>query len=246
MSVKFIDVKEPVLKKGKHYLTSDYKTRGTRKSHNGMDMIGENHSIDDVIAIDDGKVITSTYSSSAGYYVEIKHANNYISRYLHMKKNSIKVKKNENVKKGQVLGRMGNTGDSNGTHLHFAVSDNKKTPQDPLPYLLGEKNFKSDYFKEFVKNIQKSLGAKVDGIPGKETLSKTITVSETTNRKHKVVKYLQEYLYVLGYTEIGKADGIAGPKFTVSVKNFQKDNGCVVDGVITKQNKTWKVLLKLI
>ena len=57
MSVKFIDVKEPVLKKGKHYLTSDYKTRGTRKTHNGMDMIGANRSIDDVIAIDDGKVI---------------------------------------------------------------------------------------------------------------------------------------------------------------------------------------------
>ena len=60
-----------------------------------------------------------------------------------------------------------------------------------------------------------------------------------------VVKHIQNYLYKLGYTEIGKADGIAGPKFTKAVKRFQKDNGCVVDGIITGQNKTWKKLLKL-
>ncbi len=246
MSVKKIDVKIPVLKKGVHYLTSDYKTRGTRSSHNGMDMIGKNRSIDEVIAIESGKVITSTYSKTAGYYVEIKHQNNYISRYLHMKKNSLQVKKGDEVKKGTVLGTMGNTGNSNGAHLHFAVYNDKRIPLDPLPYLLGTQNFQNDIFQEFVKNIQSSLGAKVDGIPGPETLSKTITVSATVNRKHQVVKYLQDYLYKLGYTSIGTADGIAGPKFTKAVKEYQKDNGCVVDGIITKRNKTWKSLLKLL
>lgn len=249
MSVKFIDVKMPVLQKGKHYLTSDYKSRGDRSAHNGMDFVGEKSTIDNIIAIEKGEVITSKYSETAGYYVEIKHQNNYISRYLHMKKGTLKVKKGEIVKKGTLLGTMGNTGNSHGAHLHFAVYDSKRIPQDPLPYLLGTLDFKvedDNVFKNFVSNIQAALGAKVDGIPGPETLSKTITISAKTNRKHKVVKYIQEYLSYLGYTEIGTADGIAGPKFTQAVKHFQKDNGCVVDGIITKKNKTWKVLLKLL
>ena len=246
MSVKLIDVKNAVLKNKVHYVTSDYKTRGNRSVHNGMDLIGKNRSTDYVIAIEDGKVITSTYSKTAGYYVEIKHQNDYISRYLHMKKNSIKVKKGDNVIKGQVLGFMGNTGDSNGAHLHFAVYDNKGTPQDPLPYLQDKLKFTFSGFSKFVSNVQSALKARVDGIAGPETLSKTITISAKVNHKHPVVKYLQEYLYNLGYKDIGTADGIAGPKFTKVIKQFQKDNNCVVDGIVTKQNKTWKTLLKLI
>ena len=97
--------------------------------------------------------------------------------------------------------------------------------------------------KEFIKNIQKAIGASADGIAGRETLSKTVTVSSRINRNHPVVKFIQQRLYDLGYVEIGKADGIAGPKFTSAVAHFQQDNGCKVDGVITASNKTWKKLL---
>lgn len=81
-------------------MTSDYKTRNAgRTSHNGIDLIGKNKNADYVVAIADGKVITSKYSSSAGYYVEIRHFNNYVSRYMHMVKDSITVSKGEYVKK---------------------------------------------------------------------------------------------------------------------------------------------------
>ena len=239
------NIKNPVLKKKVHYLTGDFLTR-SKDGHKGMDMIGKNKSIDDVIAIEDGVVITSKYSASGGYFVEIKHANELITRYLHMKKGSIKVKKNDLVKKGDILGTMGNTGNSTGAHLHFAVYDKKRTPLDPLPYLQGKLNFVSDYFQLFIKGVQASLNAAVDGIPGPKTLSKTITISSSINSKHPVVRYIQTYLKELGYSEVGAVDGIAGPKFTKAIKHFQKDNGCVVDGVITKQNKTWKKLLKLL
>lgn len=96
---------------------------------------------------------------------------------------------------------------------------------------------------EFIKDVQRVTGASVDGIAGPETISKTITVSANTNRRHKVVKYIQKRLYVLGYIEVGDDDGIAGPKFTSAVAHFQQDNGCVVDGIITARNKTWKKLL---
>lgn len=101
-------------------------------------------------------------------------------------------------------------------------------------------------YKQFVGDVQKAIGARVDRIAGPETLSKTITVSARKNSRHAVVKPIQKYLYVLGYTEVGKDDGIAGSKFTSAVKHFQADNGCVTDGEITARNKTWKKLLKLI
>lgn len=97
--------------------------------------------------------------------------------------------------------------------------------------------------KQFVKDVQKACGAEVDGIPGPETISKTVTLSSKINRGHAAVKAVQKRLAVLGYTEVGAADGIAGPKFTSAVAHFQQDNSCVVDGVITARNKTWKKLL---
>lgn len=100
-------------------------------------------------------------------------------------------------------------------------------------------------YEEFVRDVQRAIGAKVDGIAGPETLSKTPTVSATKNRTNAVVKPIQKYLYSLGYTEIGEADGIAGKHFTEAVKHYQRDNGCVSDGVITAKAKTWKKLLKL-
>lgn len=94
----------------------------------------------------------------------------------------------------------------------------------------------------FIKGVQRACGANVDGIAGKETISKTITVSARTNRTHPVVGVIQTYLNVLGYN-CGAVDGIAGPKFTAAVKAYQKANGCVADGEITARNKTWKKLL---
>ena len=97
----------------------------------------------------------------------------------------------------------------------------------------------------FVRDIQKAFGATVDGIAGPETLNSTITLSAILNRKHEAIRAVQRRLATLGYTSVGKVDGIAGVKFTKAVKEFQKNNGCVVDGEITARDKTWKKLLGL-
>lgn len=99
--------------------------------------------------------------------------------------------------------------------------------------------------ENFVREVQKAIGAKVDGITGPETLSKTPTLSATKNRTHPVVEVVQKRLYDLGYQQVGLADGITGPKFDQAVKAFQKDHDCVVDGELTAGNKTWQVLLSL-
>lgn len=98
--------------------------------------------------------------------------------------------------------------------------------------------------KQFIKEVQSLIGAKTDGIAGPETLSKTITVSKSKNRKHPIVKPIQKYLNYLGYN-CGTADSIAGVKFDAAVKSYQKSKGCVVDGEITAGKNTWRSLLGL-
>lgn len=95
---------------------------------------------------------------------------------------------------------------------------------------------------QFIKDVQKATGAAVDGIAGKETLSKTVTVSAKVNSKHAVVKAIQKRLNALGF-DCGTVDGIAGAKFTAAVTKYQSANKCVADGEITAKNKTWKKLL---
>lgn len=102
----------------------------------------------------------------------------------------------------------------------------------------------TDYsLDQFVKDVQEACGAAVDGIVGPETMGKTVTLSSKKNSTHKAVLAVQKRLIELGYAEVGKADGIAGPKFTSAVAHFQQDNDCVVDGEITAGKKTWSKLL---
>ena len=97
--------------------------------------------------------------------------------------------------------------------------------------------------KEFIKDIQSTFGASIDGIAGSETLSKTITISATKNRNHPAVKSIQKRLLELGYSEVGTIDGVAGAKFTSAVKRFQKNNGCISDGELTAKGNTWRKIL---
>jgi len=67
-------------------------------------------------------VIKDTGTKGMGNYVYIQTEDGYRWRYQHMTKGSVTVKVGDTVKKGQVLGYMGNTGNSTGRHLHLDVS----------------------------------------------------------------------------------------------------------------------------
>ena len=70
----------------------------------------------------------------------IKHDNGYQTFYAHFK--SVKVKKGQVVKKGQILGEMGRTGWADGIHLHFEIEKNGKII-DPTDYIFGNKTFEA-------------------------------------------------------------------------------------------------------
>ena len=77
-----------------------------------------------IYAANNGTVIRTTYSKTGGNYIIINHNNGYYSYYGHL--NQINVYVGQTVSRGQLIGRMGNTGyvistGSDGTHLHFAI-----------------------------------------------------------------------------------------------------------------------------
>lgn len=97
----------------------------------------------------------------------------------------------------------------------------------------------------FIREVQAAIGAEADGIVGPETRSKTVTVSRYRNSTHPAVLPIQKRLHALGYSVVGEADGEAGPLFSMAVKQFQRDHGCVSDGELTRGMKTWKTLLQV-
>ena len=92
-----------------------------------------------VYAADDGVVYSTKDNDktgkSWGNFVKIKHNDGTYTLYAHLR-DGIKVKTGQNVKQGDQIGNMGNTGDSKGNHLHYEVyvggasTSNRKNPLD--------------------------------------------------------------------------------------------------------------------
>jgi murein DD-endopeptidase MepM/ murein hydrolase activator NlpD len=95
-------------------------TAGASTYHQGVDLAGPEGT--PIYATRAGRVTTASYSNSAGYYVSINHLDGYSSIYMHM--TNYVVGAGSTVSAGQLIGYMGNTGISTGSHLHFGVSLN--------------------------------------------------------------------------------------------------------------------------
>lgn len=88
-----------------------------------------------IYATDSGYVVrTESKTTGYGNMILIDHGNGYITRYAHL--SAIHVEVGESVKKGQLIGRVGSTGNSTGPHLHFEVIRNS-VARNPFNYLPG-------------------------------------------------------------------------------------------------------------
>ena len=93
-----------------------------RKFHDGDDFSTEVGK--EVIATADGTVKSSRYYGSFGNYIEIDHGNGYVTAYGHLSKRL--VSKGTKVERGDLIGKVGNTGKSTAPHLHYEVRLNEK------------------------------------------------------------------------------------------------------------------------
>ena len=119
-------------------MASGYKWRmhpilKIRKFHKGMDFTAPTGT--PIYASGNGKVIRSSRSATYGRVVYIDHGYGYTTIYAHMSK--IKAKRGQNVKRGDLIGYVGNTGRSVSAHLHYEVRKNGKA-LNPINFYYGD------------------------------------------------------------------------------------------------------------
>lgn len=117
------------------YITSYYgyrlhPTLNVWKGHTGID-IGAGYGAD-VLAAEDGTVTVAGTNVAYGKYIIINHGGGLATLYAH--NSSLLVSSGQNVKRGEVIAKVGSTGYSTGPHCHFEVMVNGATV-DPLPYV---------------------------------------------------------------------------------------------------------------
>jgi murein DD-endopeptidase MepM/ murein hydrolase activator NlpD len=92
-------------------------TRGASRNHKGIDIPGPVGT--PIYATADGMIGRAQWVSGYGKFVEINHGNAVQTRYGHL--SAMNVAPGQRIRKGDVLGYMGSTGRSTGSHLHYEV-----------------------------------------------------------------------------------------------------------------------------
>lgn len=118
-------------------LTSSFGTRsdpfnGKRRMHQGIDIPGPVGT--PIYATADGIVSRAERAGGYGNLIQLNHGNGLETRYGHLSR--IYVQANERVRRGQLIGLMGSTGRSTGSHLHYEVRI-AGNAVNPTPYLEG-------------------------------------------------------------------------------------------------------------
>ncbi|WP_420573511.1 peptidoglycan DD-metalloendopeptidase family protein [Kordia sp.] len=116
LQIKFDDstYASPITRK--KVVTSRYGWRN-RRAHNGIDI--DLITGDKVMSMFDGVVRYVNRHSGHGKIVVVRHFNGLETVYAHLSRQSVKV--NDTVKKGQIIGRGGTTGNARGSHLHLEI-----------------------------------------------------------------------------------------------------------------------------
>jgi murein DD-endopeptidase MepM/ murein hydrolase activator NlpD len=119
-----------------HSISSTYGYRWGWHFHKGVDMIsyGGGTSGSAVVASLDGTVESTTYSGDYGYRIIINHGGGIKTTYSHLLSGSTRVYPGQRVLAGTQIGRVGSTGWSYGSHLHFEILVNG-VYRNPMPYL---------------------------------------------------------------------------------------------------------------
>ncbi|MFO7939668.1 MAG: M23 family metallopeptidase [Bacteroidales bacterium] len=107
---------------------------GTRRMHHGMDFTGPVGA--DIYATGDGVIEEAGFNLYGyGNRVIVNHGFGYKTIYAHL--HEVKVKAGDKVRRGEVVGTLGNTGRSTGPHLHYEVRLNGE-PKNPMHYYFND------------------------------------------------------------------------------------------------------------
>ena len=108
---------------------------GIAKMHNGLDFTAPQGT--PIYATGDGQITTAGMGTGTGNHVIINHGYGYETEYMHMVR--IKARQGQRVKRGEIIGWVGNTGASTGPHCHYEVHVNGN-PVDPVYFFYNDLN----------------------------------------------------------------------------------------------------------
>ena len=108
---------------------------GIAKMHNGLDFTAPQGT--PIYATGDGQVTTAGMGTGTGNHVIINHGYGYETEYMHMVR--IKARQGQKVKRGEIIGWVGNTGASTGPHCHYEVHINGNAV-DPVYFFYNDLN----------------------------------------------------------------------------------------------------------
>ncbi|MDD3806599.1 MAG: M23 family metallopeptidase [Candidatus Marinimicrobia bacterium] len=117
------------------YVSSHYGYRrdpfnGERTFHQGIDIACKSGT--HTYATAGGRVVYARYNGGYGYTVKIEHGYGYSTIYAHLSR--MNVQKGQTVRRGELIGYVGNSGRSTGPHLHYEVRYNNN-PMNPIEYI---------------------------------------------------------------------------------------------------------------
>lgn len=204
-----------------------------KESHSGVDIVTSSESgLTNIVAAKSGIVVYPTEqdridfkenekaATSYGNYVIIEHVDGNFTLYAHLKENTIKVKAGDVVNQGEVIGKMGNSGNSIGPHMHFEIRIEGNTLSrtvNPEAYVKkenprltnGKKDYESDeisYYSEeeilkqakLILNKQNNWELKLDDITLRVITSESIidllnSKSEQLNVNYFTIQDLEAY-----------------------------------------------------
>jgi murein DD-endopeptidase MepM/ murein hydrolase activator NlpD len=127
--------------------------QGRRKNHKGLDLAGPVGT--PIYATADGTVGRAQWLSGYGKYIEIEHGNAIQTRYGHL--SAMNVYSGQRVRKGDVIGFMGSTGRSTGSHLHYEVRIAGE-PVNPVSFLTPVTNVSNPLLAAADAGSDKAMG----------------------------------------------------------------------------------------
>lgn len=129
--------------------------RGASRNHKGIDFAGPIGT--PIYATADGLIGRAKWVRGYGKFIEIEHGNELQTRYAHL--SAMNVRYGQRVKKGDVIGYMGSTGNSTGSHLHYEVRI-AGIAVNPLAFLAAPVKYDINKSKQLMANQNTVNGGK--------------------------------------------------------------------------------------
>lgn len=186
-----------------------------------------------VLAAESGVIIRASWFGGYGNCIDIQHEDGSITRYGHL--SQINVQVNDKVLRGQLIGKVGNTGRSTGPHLHFEYyPPNSEDPIDGLA-LIKKITDKYNYINTKFTFIDKN---KVNDNLSLENLNTEDIYFQFNEQIKPAISEGKTYINIYNYINNGLIDNLNDIKvFTKNKKSVNIiNNNIVINGEVTQED----------